>query len=101
VDAELTGSFAIVVEYGESTGRPRLRFLVQSEFGHTHELGCWDFQQFGQLEDCPKRGALDTTFEQANIRPVKAALQRQCFLRKATLTPDLPEGLTEGSLRAG
>jgi hypothetical protein len=44
---------------------------------------------------------LNASFKQADIRPVKAALQRQLFLRKPALSANFSESLTEGALWAG
>ena len=39
---------------------------------------------------------MNASFKQTDIRPVKAALKRQCFLRKTPLPTDFSESLAEG-----
>ena len=43
---------------------------------------------------------MNSSFKQADISPVKAALQRQFFLRKAALPTNFSESLAEGPLGA-
>ena len=44
---------------------------------------------------------MDTTFQQANVGSIKAALERQLLLRKPALHTHLAKRLSEGPLRAG
>jgi hypothetical protein len=48
-----------------------------------------------QLEHRSKRRALDSTFEQANVRPVKLAFKRQCLLGETAVQSESAQRLSE------
>jgi hypothetical protein len=55
----------------------------------------------GELEESAESRTLDTTFEQANVGWIKAALEGEFFLGQAAFGTNFPERLPKRPLRAG
>ena len=65
------------------------------------ELGKRDLQRFTEAEHRSQRWALNAPFKEADIGPIKVALETELFLRQTSRLTQLSQSLTECLLRSG
>ena len=73
--------------------------LGHQRFHAQHNIGGFNPEYVGQLEDSPERGTLDTPLHQADVGPVQIAVQSEFLLGDPFFLADFTEGISEGPFR--
>ena len=75
--------------------------LCQQGFCPLHDLRRCHLEHLGKLEKRPERRAADASFQQADVRSIKAAIKGELLLRDVDSLAKFPQGFPEGPFRSG